>query len=151
MKELFTQINLIGFILKIFGLVVMAWGILKNLSFVAQMGGGLTLDDIFFVPLAVGLLFIGFGEVIDLLQKIHDQSAPEETIESTQPVASAIPLDSEQQLEEFYSKMNIEIESIAPTKHRDVFRVTVEGRAEYIELGGHSPRLLTGEEAEPYI
>lgn len=123
------------------------WGMMNQ----PDGSGFLSFLSVVFSNAIYGILVIGFGEVIDLLQKIHDHNEPEGTMKSKKPATSYVPFSSGQELREFYSKMNLEIESIAQTKHRDVFRVTVEGRIEYIELGGHSPRLLTGEEAEPYI
>ena len=92
MKELFVKHNSIGFIIKIVGLVVLVWGffqgILISTQFTQQnMGewevagpvGGFSLFSflsILFTHAIYGILIIGFGEVIDLLQKIYDQKSP---------------------------------------------------------------------------
>ena len=86
-----------------------------------------------------GILIIGFGEVIDLLQKIHDQNDPKaqvlQAMEAT--ICSPIPLAAEQEIKEFYANQNIWVDSILPTKKRTIFIVKVNGRTEYIELGGY--------------
>ena len=163
MKELFVKHNSIGFIIKIAGLVVLVWGFFQGILISAQfsqqnMGewevagpvGGFSLFSflsILFTHAIYGIVIIGFGEVIDLLQKIYDQKSPKPVLPD--PVrTSPIPLSSEQEIRAFYSKMNVKVESVSPTKSRDVFSVKVDGVSEFIELGGLSPRLLSEEEAE---
>lgn len=169
MKALFEKRSLIGFIIKIIGLVIIGWGFLQGLIISAQfsqhgmdewgMGGsgGSGLSSflaIFFVNAVYGVLVIGFGEVIDLLQRIHDQNGPGKPIASTVPASASvgsIPFDVEVGIKAFYTKMNLEIEEVLPTKHRDVFIVKVADRTEYIEIGGLSPQLLSEKEAEKYL
>ncbi len=171
MKETFVRRNLVGFVIKIIGLIIISWGFIQGLIVLAQVlqrnmdEWGMTNQlsgsslvgflSVVFSSAIYGILVIGFGEVIDLLQKIHDQNGPKaltNVVPELNPVpVKPVPLDAEQQLKEFYSKMNMELESIAPTKHRDVFVVTVDGRAEYIELGGLSPLLLSEGEAKRYL
>lgn len=174
MKEIFVRRNLAGFVIKVIGLIIIGWGFIQGLivsvqvsqhnmvgmdewAMTNQLGGSVFLSflSVVFLNAIYGILVIGFGEVIDLLQKINDQNEPERSTSVTsklKPVPiKPVPLSAEQQLKEFYSKMNIEVESIAPTKHRDVFVVTVDDRAEYIELRGHSPQRLSKEEAEKYL
>ena len=103
--------------------------------------------SILFTHAIYAIVIIGLGEVIDLLQKIYDQKSPKPVL--SDPVRTRpIPLSSEQEIRDFYSKMNVKVESVSPTKSRDVFSVKVDGVSEFIELGGLSPRLLSEEEAE---
>jgi hypothetical protein len=167
MKELFEKYSLIGFIIKIIGLVVIVWGIVQGLVISVQfsqpyMDGGEMMTpvvqfgfwgflSIVFTHAIYGVLIIGFGEVIDLLQKIYDQKSPKSVPTATTGSVSPIPWSSEQDIKAFYAKMNMTISSISPTKNRDVFVVNIDGRTEHIALGGLSPRLLSEEEAERYL
>lgn len=174
LKEIFVRRNVVGFIIKVIGLIIIGWGFIQGLVVSAQVSqhnmvgmgewgmtnqldgsGFLSFLSVVFSSAIYGILVIGFGEVIDLLQKINDQNGPKaltSVMPKFEPVpVKPVPLSAEQQIKEFYSKMNIEVESIAQTKHRDVFMVKVDGRAEYIELRGHSPQLLSEEEAEKYL
>ncbi|WP_203248381.1 hypothetical protein [Sporosarcina beigongshangi] len=174
MKEVFVRRNLVGFVIKVIGLIMIGWGFIQGLIVSVQVsqhnmvgmdewgmanqfdGSGLwSFLSVVFSTTIYGILVIGFGEVIDLLQKINDQNEPRavtSVMPELKPVpVNSIPLSAEQQLKEFYSKMNVKIESIAPTKHRDVFVVTLDDREEYIELRGHSTQLLSEEEAGKYL
>lgn len=73
--ELFKRNNLMGFILKVSGVVVLAeysseYGEIPMVALTA-----------FFIPIIAGLLIIGFGEVIDLLQSLVDKGKPKPEIE----------------------------------------------------------------------
>jgi len=75
--ELFTRKSLIGFIIKISGVVVIAWGIIQGFLVLAEFSieyGEIPMTALagFFTPTIMGLLIIGFGEVIDLLQELVD-------------------------------------------------------------------------------
>ena len=148
MSELFAKRTGIGFVLKIAGLVVIAWGIIQGFIFMISFGDSFSdgmgivgfLNTIFTYSIC-GILIIGFGEVIDLLQKIHDQNDPKAQVlqameDNSHTVANTpIPLAAEQEIKEFYANQNIWVDSISPTKNRDIFIVKVNGRTEYIELG----------------
>ncbi len=164
MSGLFTKRTLIGFLLKIVGLVVVAWGIIQGFIFIFSFGESFSsgigifsfLNTIFTYSIC-GILIIGFGEVIDLLQKIHDQNDPKAQAlqameDNSHPFANVpIPLSAEQEIKEFYSHQNIWVDSISPTKGHTVFGVKVNGHTEYIELGELTPKILTGEEATRYF
>ncbi len=107
--------------------------------------------SIVFTHAIYGILIIGFGEVIDLLQKIYDQKSPKSVPSATTGSVSPIPWSSEQDIKAFDAKMNMTVSSISPTKNRNIFSVNVDGRTENIELGGLSPRLLSEEEATRYL
>ncbi|MEK5067832.1 hypothetical protein [Sporosarcina sp. FSL K6-1508] len=167
MQELFVKRTLIGFILKVSGLVVISWGIiyafilqvsfsqpgLDGMSMIESVGG---IGSIGFMTVLAtyaiyGILLIGFGEVIDLLQKIHDRNEPYpqalQAVENNSDAAYVpIPLFAEQEIKAFYSEQNIWIDLISPTRNRNVFIVKGNGRTEYIELGEATPKVLTEEE-----
>ncbi|MBO0589328.1 hypothetical protein [Sporosarcina sp. E16_8] len=164
MSELFAKRTGIGFALKAAGLVVIAWGIIQGFiiivsfgdSFSNGMGLAAFLNTIFTYSIC-GVLIIGFGEVIELLQKIHDQNDPKvhalQVMEANSHIVAntPVPLAVEQEIKEFYANQNIWADSISPSKNRDVFIVKVNGRTEYIELGGLTPEILADEEVTRYF
>lgn len=156
-KELFKRNNIIGFILKISGVVVMAWGLIQGFVVLAEFSseyGEIPMVALtaFFTPIIAGLLIIGFGEVIDLLQSLVDKGKPKPEIGKKKPsTTSTIPLFDEADLREFYSNKEIEIDTIEPTKRRDLFIVKANGKTEYVELGGFSPRVLSEQEVQVFL
>ncbi|MDW0116646.1 hypothetical protein QTL97_06840 [Sporosarcina thermotolerans] len=98
MKKIFIKQSLMGYAIKVAGVVVMVWGVIQGiftLVMMSQMGGhmnewgewqyssGLSGAALFgFIGIIAthflyGLLIIGFGEVIDLLQRIYFRLHPE--------------------------------------------------------------------------
>ena len=155
MVELFARRTLIGFVLKVVGLVVIAWGIIHGfifvISFAESFSNGMGIFGFLnttFTYSICGILLIGFGEVIDLLQKIHDKNDPKLQVA---PGTTPVPLFAEQEIKEFYSNKNTWVDTISPTKDRDIFIVKANGRTECIELGDLVPRTLTKDEAAKYI
>ena len=160
MQELFVRRTLIGFVLKVVGLIAISWGILQGFLLLVQLSysfpngmGFISLGSVV-VPSAIyGVVFIGLGEVIDLLQKIHDQNDPK--VQASQAAekelrASAIapvPFYAEKEIKEFYSNQNVWVDHILPTKAKDIFIVITKGRTTYIELDGLVPKTLSEDEA----
>ena len=155
LEELFTRKNLIGFILKISGVIVMVWGLIQGFVVLTEFSseyGEIPMVALtaIFTPIVIGLLIIGFGEVIDLLQELVDKGKPK--VEKDRPsISSTIPLFDEADLRNFYSNKDIEINTIKPTKRRDLFIVEANGKTEYVELGGFLPRVLSEQEVQEYL
>lgn len=164
MQELFVRRTLIGFVLKVVGLIAISWGILQGFLLLVQLSysfpngmGFIGLGSVV-VPSAIyGVVFIGLGEVIDLLQKIHDQNDPKvQALQSAEnelrtSAVAPVPLFAEQEIKGFYSDKNIWVDYILPTKAKDIFIVIVNGRTTYIELGGPVPRTLSEDEALKHL
>lgn len=154
-RELFRRNNIIGFILKVSGVVVMVWGVIQGFVILAEFSseyGELPMVALtaIFTPIVAGLVIIGFGEVIDLLQELADKGKPE--VEKIRPsISQTIPLFDEADLREFYSNQDIEIDTIKATKRRDLFIVEAAGKTEYVELGGFSPRVLSEQEVQEFL
>jgi hypothetical protein len=183
-NELFAKQSSIGYIIKIAGVVVIAWGFIQgiiSLVMVAQMGGhynewgdlqysneltGTTLFaflGIVATHFLYGLLIIGFGEVIDYLQKIYFCMNPEakqqweeerkEKEKEKEIVAQEgeTPSRVQQEVKAYYEKEQLVVQSIEKTINPSVFKVSVDGRIEYIEVGNSEPRILTDEEVAKFI
>lgn len=157
LRKIFTRKNSVGFILKITGLLVVVHGLISGIVINATMArefGEVTFIplSVFFKPIIIGILIIGFGEFIDLLQEIADKGKPtpekkEAPIQLEIPIPK-IPLYAEAEINEFYSNKNMKVNAIEPTKKRDLFIVKVDSQTEYIELGGFSPEILSEKEAQ---
>lgn len=103
-----------------------------------------------------GLLIIGFGEVINLLQDIYfrlDRKAKEawdKKQEERETFRNEIPLWVEQDITAFYKDKGETVDSIQAAKDQDVYEVKVNGRLEYVQMIGLKPRVLSEEEAKKY-
>ncbi|WP_456272371.1 hypothetical protein [Bacillus sp. AK031] len=99
-----------------------------------------------------GIVFIGFAEIIKLLQGIFNQREPELPMaagavppESSLPVVEKeakqqeIPESVKFQIEDFYTAKGRTVEKIVLTEKEDYFLVTVDGNKELVELGGFKP------------
>ncbi|MCG7343432.1 hypothetical protein MHZ92_04770 [Sporosarcina sp. ACRSL] len=178
LNNLFVKQNTIGYIIKIAGVAVMIWGVIQgifSLSMMAQMGGhfnewgdwqhsgGMTGPALlaFFGIIAThflyGVLIIGFGEVIDTLQKIYFRLDPkakqqwEEEQKGEQGLpAGEVPYWVKKEVKSYYDKKQSTIQSIEKTSDAYIFRVSVDERTEYIQVGFSEPRILSDEEAAKF-
>ena len=153
-RYLFEKTNLMGFILKVTGVVVIIWGVMHGFIYLAQYAA--EFNDIsiivlttFFTPIVIGLLIIGFGEVIDLLQELTNKGSRKWKRRAT-PIPK-VPFYAESEIKDYYMEMNTKVEEIKPTSKSDIFSVEVDGKTEYIELTGFEPKVLTEEEVEKLI
>lgn len=183
LSNLFTKQSLIGYIIKIAGVVVIGWGIIQgifSLAMMARMGGqymnewgemqfanGITGAALFaFVGIVAthflyGLLIIGFGEVIDYLQKIYfcmdpkakqqweEEQKEKEKKEIVSP-GGEVPFWVEQEVKAYYEKMQSNVQSIEKTSDPYVFKIAVDERVDYMEVGNFEPRILSDEETAKF-
>jgi hypothetical protein len=189
LNNLFTKQSFIGYVIKIAGVVVIGWGIIQgifSLFMMARMGGqymnewgemqyasGITGAALFSflgiigIHFLFGVLIIGFGEVIDYLEKIYFRMDPEakqqweneqeekrKKREDREKEAIAqeaqVPFWVEQEVKTYYEKTQSNIQSIEKTSEPYVFKITVDERIEYMEVGNFEPRILSDEEAAKF-
>lgn len=181
MQKLFIKHSLIGYLIKIAGIIVVAWGVLQGIIYLvgmSQMGGeyydqfgnveytgglsGMALFgfiSILATHLLIGLLLVGFGEIIDLLQRIYfklDPQAEQEwkaeqaEKEAVIKTKTEVPFWVETELKRYYDDQQTTFDSIEHTSDSYIFKVMVDGRVEYVEVGNFKPRVLTEEESEKY-
>ena len=115
-------------------------------EYVEVFGAMIAITTVF-APMVVGLLIYGFGEVIDLLQELVDKGKPKVEEESLIEIPK-VPFYAESEIKDYYKKKNSEIGAIKLTSKSDTFSVEVDGKIEYIELTGFTPKVLTQEETE---
>lgn len=180
MNNLFIRQSFIGYIIKIAGVVVIGWGVIQgivSLVMMAQMGGsymnewgeinyasGMTGAALFAFLGVVGshflygVLIIGFGEIIDTLQKIYFTMNPKakqqwEEEKKEKEIAAfdeEVPFWVEQEVKGFYEKQQLNVQSIKKTSDPYIFKVSVDERVEYMEVGNFEPRILSEEEAAKF-
>lgn len=179
MHKLFSEQNKIGYLIKIAGIIVIAWGIIVGIFYIgsaAQMGGQFMNEwgelhyssgfsgGVFFGFISIlathalyGVLIIGFGEVIDLLQRIYFRLHPEaeeqwakEQKEKNVVQTEDVPFWVETELRAYYKERELTFESIKKTSDAYVFKVVVDGRVEYVEVGNFKPRVLSDEDAKKF-
>lgn len=178
MQELFKRRNIMGFILKITGIIVIVWGFIQAMIVQSQFqqmyngwdefGNGMMetfkvgaapFFGVLLTNLLYGVLIIGFGEVLDLLQKIYDHQNPEEAEarerraleKSSAPTTNVVTLEAEKAIRSFYQAKGIEVDAIRPLAARDLFAISIGTTQEVIDLAGFSPRVLSEEEASKYL
>lgn len=103
--------------------------------------------SIFISGIICGLVFLGFSEVIKLLQGIYNQNEKPPTDEKHEvklakspSVKSIITDHIFQKITEFYQTQNVKVADIEETDQEDFFKVTLEdGSTEWVELGGFKP------------
>ncbi|MGG0716999.1 hypothetical protein ABE096_05270 [Robertmurraya massiliosenegalensis] len=106
--------------------------------------------SVFISGIISGLFFLGFSEIIKLLQGIYNQNEKQSADENYEvnldkspeikPIKSTITDQVIQEITEFYQVKNVQVENIEETDKEDFFKVTLEdGSTEQIELGGFKP------------
>ena len=148
--------NSVAKVLRIIGFAVMIGGfLLASIEGPGESSGGMTLTALF-SSFVTGMLFIGFSEVIALLQKIHlqlsrnsasDHSMSDGKDEMKQPQPKEDWQPSPQDLDaiqELYPGQNINI-SASPFEDYCVVQIEGEDHIEVVEVGGFKPRKITGD------
>ena len=57
----------------------------------------------------------------------------------------------QQEVKGYYEEKKLAVQKIEKTINPNVFKVSVDGRIEYIEVGNSQPRILTDEEVAKFI
>ncbi|MGR3762912.1 hypothetical protein [Rossellomorea sp. NS-SX7] len=151
--------NKVASALTIVGVACIAIGIISGLyygmndMFVPLGWGniqGLLGFGVFINGLVWGIVFLGFAEIIKLLQGIFNQgepsgpqilmpSAPAASVQRKQRDPHEVSKYERMEIEEFYSEKGWTVEKIERTEREDFFVVTVNGKKELVELGGFKP------------
>ncbi|MBT2682317.1 hypothetical protein [Bacillus sp. ISL-37] len=154
--------NSVAKVLRVIGFVIMIGGFFIALSLgsrASEMGQNweLTLPALF-SSFVTGMLFIGFSEVIALLQKIHlqlhqdgtratDSSGNEHEVE--QPVKLQeqkewypSPQDFED-IQELYHEQNVTKIEASPFEDYCVVQIDGKDHIEVVELGGFKPKKVS--------
>lgn len=153
--------NSVAKVLRIIGIAVMIGGfILATIEGPGESNGGMTLSALF-SSFVTGMLFIGFSEVIALLQKIHLQlsqnGSSDHAMSNDKDEVEQIQVQKDWQLsrqdieaiQELYFGQKVEI---LATPFEDYCVVQIEGEVqiEVVELGGFKPMKIAAD-SEPKL
>lgn len=159
--------NLIAQTLSVIGVVFIVVGVISGLSYgtgegsllgEAQsiLGWGLFINGVIW-----GVLFLGFAEVIKLLQGIYNQGRKNEEIaqaevepvqeklqekEKEEELIDVIPQHAQNEINDHFKGQTIE--KIRKTAKEDVYIVTVNQQNVVIELGGFKPVVIPENKAK---
>ena len=150
--------NIIAKVLRVIGIVIMIGGFFLALSMgsrAPEVGQnlGITLPALF-SSFVTGMLFIGFSEVIALLQKIHLQLYQDgtkatasfndpEVVQPQKPKEWQPSLQDLEDIQELY--LDQKITKIEASPFEDYCVVQIEGKdhIEVVELGGFKPKKVS--------
>ena len=155
--------NLIADALKWLGWACLAMGLLLGLIHFTAVLPGDPLENhqgLVSIAYAAGgvmwcVIFLGFSEVVALLQGIYNQGERKrkpssalkqiEKVKTPYEISNEPPYDYENEIKNYYFTHNRFVDSIEHTVMDDVFKVSINGEVEYIELGGFKPVVLSEE------
>ena len=151
--------NVIGQTVQIVGAAIIIINFFRAISSVDFAGGGVAFE-IFLQGLIFGVLFLGFGEVINLMQGLFNQREPEgspvqkkqsdSTLNSASLRPNQTPVSSNalRQIKALYAMKNIEVENVEATPYEGFVFVHVQGKQDIVDLTGFQPEILTAKEIE---
>lgn len=140
--------NVVAKWLRWIGMAIMIGGFLLAVNF----GGNLS---ILFSSLVSGMLFIGFAEVITLLQKILFQlqqdspnansSSSQESVEEQQREQKEWHLSKQDQedIQELYKNQKITNIEASPFEDYCIVQIEGENHIDVVELGGFKPKKVS--------
>ncbi|WP_223700072.1 hypothetical protein [Sutcliffiella deserti] len=143
--------NIISRILMVIGFVVISFGFIIALI-IATETSLMQATMTFFSTFVSGMLFIGFAEVIRLLDEINNKLSRRKTNvtkEDTQEEAYVandnltVTSIAEAEIREFFAKSNKKVQHITATPYEDYYIVNVEAEHVMVELGGFKPKAYT--------
>ncbi|WLR47413.1 hypothetical protein LC065_18150 [Halobacillus litoralis] len=124
--------------------VILFFAIILNQRFGAGVHGMTVLIS----SLITGVLFLGFAEVIHLLQGIYDHNTKHEDLEKDITYEKEVRKDStidpedEREIRSFFKERNQKVGEIHPTDVPFIYIVEVEGRKRKVEAGGFELKIL---------
>ncbi|PPA71089.1 hypothetical protein [Jeotgalibacillus proteolyticus] len=102
-----------------------------------------------FSMFSIGMIFVGLGEVISLLQNLsnnqpelpaaHKKEHHAETEAELKLTNETVGERAKAEIEEFFAKNDKQVTDIKAMHIEDFYLVTVEGEAVTVELGGFQP------------
>lgn len=143
--------NKVGGILRIIGFGIIIIGFFLAVQVISETEIFRMGVALFFEMFVTGMVFIGFAEVIILLQSINNKIKPHENDGKKEHVEKGslpkntdnfVSTDSaEAEIREFYSDQNRDVQEIKHTPFQDFYLVNVDGTTVLVELGGFSPEV----------
>ena len=143
--------NVIASVLQVVGGTLIAAYTLRALAAIDEFGGGPAFE-VFLQGVIFGMLLIGFGEVIKLMQGLFNQREPERpVVEVMSPGRAAlqktndrtVTLEMRNRIMDFYSKNNVIVDDIEATPYIGYALVDYDGQRDLVDLNNWEPEVLT--------
>lgn len=145
--------NAVGTLLQVAGGLITAVYALRALFAVNLMGGGIAFE-IFLQGLIFGVLLVGFGEVVKLLQGLFNQREPEPPRVGKATAGGyrvlqdsndrTVSAETQNRIREFYEKKGLAADEIEATPYEGYVIVRREGKRDIVDLNGFRPEILSG-------
>ncbi|QHJ72080.1 hypothetical protein [Planococcus halotolerans] len=143
--------NVIAMTLQIVGGTLIAVYAFRALALIGEFGGGAAFD-VFLQGVIFGMLLIGFGEVIKLMQGLFNQREPERPVEDVEKERRAVlrqaeehnvPLETRNRIMDFYTKKNMIVDDIEPAPYEGYVIVHHDGQRDIVDLNNWEVEILT--------
>ncbi|MCM3611884.1 hypothetical protein M4S82_11520 [Planococcus sp. MERTA32b] len=143
--------NAVAKTLQIVGGALIAVYAFTALALIGDFGGGPAFE-VFLQGVIYGMLLVGFGEVIKLMQGLFNQREPERPVEDTETVRRAvlrksgentISLETRNRIMDFYTKKNMIVDDIEPTPYDGYAIVHHDGRRDIADLNNWEVEILS--------
>ncbi|KIL53553.1 hypothetical protein KP77_05290 [Jeotgalibacillus alimentarius] len=140
--------NRIASLLKMIGYVIFGLTVLITFIQLPLINPTFLMLLTFFSGFITGMIFIGLGEIIELLQSIHNRQiltthvekpAVEEQTPEVTVRKSTLDETERNEITEFFGKKGKAVTDIQPMDEEDYYLVTVDGEKLAVELGGFQP------------
>ncbi|WP_422122553.1 hypothetical protein DHX103_12190 [Planococcus sp. X10-3] len=143
--------NVIAKTLQILGGIMIAAYVLRALVAIDEFGGGPAFE-ILLQGVILGMLLIGFGEVIKLMQGLYNQREPERPVEDGEKERraalrktddSTVQLETRNRILDFYTKRNMVVDDIEGTPYAGYAIVHHDGQKDVVDLNNWELEILS--------
>ena len=143
--------NGVAKVLQILGGVMIAAFTLRALTVIDEFGGGVAFE-VLLQGIIYGMLLVGFGEVIKLMQGLFNQREPERPIEEVvvevmTPLRNSkenkVFLEDRNRIMDFYTRRKIIVDDIEPTPYDGYAIVHHDGKKDVVDLNNFEIEILT--------
>lgn len=143
--------NVIAMVLQVVGGFIIAAYSFRALVLIDQFGVG-TAFEVFLQGVIIGTLFIGFGEVIKLMQGLFNQREPERPVVEVKSEGRAalqksnngtVSLEARNRIMDFYTMNNMIVDDIEATPYKGYSIVHHDGKRDLVDLNKDEMEVLT--------
>ncbi|MBN9654039.1 hypothetical protein J0K78_07170 [Halobacillus sp. GSS1] len=145
-----NRFNPIAKLLNYCGFGIIGLGVISFMIIILdqRLSAGVQGTTVLVSSLVTGLLFLGFAEVIHLLQGIYDQRNDPDaeeidfTYQGDGEKTGRIDREDEREIRSFFKERNQKVGAIHPRDEPFIYIVEVEGRKKKVEAGGFTVKIL---------
>ncbi|WP_033541676.1 hypothetical protein [Planococcus sp. CAU13] len=143
--------NVAAKMLQVLGVIIIVAYTFRALAIVDEFNGG-TAFEVFLQGLIFGMLLIGFGEVIRLMQGLFNQREPFRPVEDGETERRAalaktgertVSLETRNRIMDYYAKQNMIVDDIEATPYDSYFIVHRDDERDIVDLNNWEVEILT--------